>query len=106
MFNNKLFKKAIDDSAQKAEQKLINGQSIEYNDAQALLVKSQMDYINYIDQDLRKDIANLDKKFEQKFDDIDKKFDSIDKKFDSTTRWFIGLQISTVAIILTAIKYL
>ena len=79
----------------------------------SLLVKSQMDYINYIDQDLRKDIANLDKKFEQKFDgidkkfdDIDKKFDSIDKKFDSTTRWFIGLQISTVAIILTAIKYL
>ena len=93
MYDNRLLKKAISNTAQKAERNLSKGQSIEANDAQAILIKSQMDYIEHIDQDvqvkivdLRKDISALDKKFEKKFDDIElkfeKKFDDIEKKFD------------------------
>ena len=93
MYDNRLLKKAISNTAQKAERNLSKGQSIEANDAQAILIKSQMDYIEHIDQDvqvkivdLRKDISALDKKFEKKFDDIElkfeKKFDSIELKFE------------------------
>ena len=136
MLDNKLSKKNMDDTAKKIDQNLIDGQSLENNNAtQVLLMKSKMEHINY---DLRKDISNLDKKFnglEQKFDGLEQKFDKkfenieqkfdkkfenieqnfkdigqnfrdIDQKLDSAVRWLFGTILGVGAIIVTAIKYL
>lgn len=79
------------------EKKFSNGEGLNQEDINTLLLKSQYNHINHLDDKLNEvtaDVASLKGEFNTKFAQLETKFESVQVKMQetiiSTMKWYIG----------------
>lgn len=65
MFDDKFFNDWLDGQAQKVMEKVAGGEAIAPEQMMILMLKAQTNHFAHLDIDLRNDMQNLDKRFEQ-----------------------------------------
>ena len=86
------------------EEKFSTGQALTQDDINTLLLKSQYNHINHLDDKLNEvtqSVINLEGRFEKRFGEMETKFANLETKFEqaqvkmqqtiiTTMKWYIG----------------
>ena len=77
------------------EEKFSNGKGLNQEDINTLLLKSQYNHINHLDDKLNEITASvvaLEKRFDGKFGELENKFNSLENRFVGLENKFVGLE--------------
>jgi len=110
MFDDKFFEQWLDNQAQKVMDQVANGQSISPEQMMVLVLKAQTNHFAHLDIELREDIQALDKRLsgemrsmnerlgkemqelrkdmDKRFEQVDKRFEQVDKRFEQVDKRF------------------
>jgi predicted nuclease with TOPRIM domain len=139
MFENNIFEKWLDEKSQELVNKIGSGEALSSEEMIILVLKAQSNHFYHLDKDLRDEMRELredttkqiielrkdmdrkfeqveerfkqvDKRFEQvdkRFEQVDKRFEQVDKRFDAIIArmdrfmiWSLGLTVSSTLFIL------
>jgi len=77
------------------EEKFGQGKGLSQEDINTLLLKSQYNHINHLDDKLNEvtaSVVRLEGKFDEKFNDLENKFVGLENKFVGLENKFVGLE--------------
>ncbi|MDO9048128.1 MAG: hypothetical protein Q7U66_10370 [Methylobacter sp.] len=135
MFDDKFFEQWLDNQAQKVMDQVANGQSISPEQMMVLVLKAQTNHFAHLDIELREDIQALDKRLsgemrsmnerlgkemqelrkdmDKRFEQVDKRFEQVDKRFemlisriDHFMIWSFATTFTMGGLVVAAIKFL
>ena len=86
MFQDDIFEKWLDSESKSVLTKFQTNEPLTVEDKMILTLKAQTNHFYHLDQDIRKDISELDKKtmtaISELKTDSDKRFEQVDKRFE------------------------
>jgi len=83
------------------EEKFGQGKGLSQEDINTLLLKSQYNHINHLDDKLNEvtaSVVRLEGKFDEKFNDLENKFVGLENKFVGLENKFVGLESKFVGL--------
>ena len=90
------------------EEKFSTGQALTQDDINTLLLKSQYNHINHLDDKLNEvtqSVINLESRFEKRFGEMETKFANLETKFANLETKFEQAQIRMQQTIITTMKW-
>ena len=124
MFDDEFFEKWLDKHAEAAREKIVNQEILSQNDMLVLVLKAQTNHIHHLSSSLHKEIVDLGKDIDRRFERVDKRFEESDRRFeqmqqqnqqqfqltiartDSLMKWSIGTTLIVGGLIIAAIKFI
>ena len=124
MFDDEFFEKWLDKHAEAAREKIVNQEILSQNDMLVLVLKAQTNHIHHLSASLHKEIVDLGKDIDRRFERVDKRFEESDRRFeqmqqqnqqqfqltiartDSLMKWSIGTTLIVGGLIIAAIKFM
>ena len=124
MFDDEFFEKWLDKHAEAAREKIVNQEILSQNDMLVLVLKAQTNHIHHLSASLHKEIVDLGKDIDRRFERVDKRFEESDRRFeqmqqqnqqqfqltiartDSLMKWSIGTTLIVGGLIIAAIKFI
>jgi len=93
MFQDDIFDEWLDSESQSVLNKFKTNEPLSIEDKMILTLKAQTNHFYHLDQDIRKDISDLDNKTmtaisdlredtNKRFEQVDKRFEQVDKRFE------------------------
>ena len=92
MFNDEFFEKWLDKHAEAAREKIVNQEILSQNDMLVLVLKAQTNHIHHLSASLHKEIVDLGKDIDRRFERVDKNFERVDRRFEESDRRFEQMQ--------------
>ena len=90
------------------EEKFSTGQALTQDDINTLLLKSQYNHINHLDDKLNEvtqSVINLEGRFEKRFGEMETKFANLETKFANLETKFEQAQVKMQQTIITTMKW-
>ena len=124
MFDDEFFEKWLDKHAEAAREKIVNQEILSQNDMLVLVLKAQTNHIHHLSASLHKEIVDLGKDIDRRFERVDKRFEESYRRFeqmqqqnqqqfqltiartDSLMKWSIGTTLIVGGLIIAAIKFI
>lgn len=112
MFDNTLFENWLDEQANRAMQKVTQGEALSSNEMMILVLKAQTNHIAHLEKDLRGEMVALRQDMDRRFEQVDKRFEQMDKRFDALTarmdsfmRWSFATTLAVGGLVIGVLKF-